>query len=277
MKQCDRSRSYYTSAMREFGVPKFDTEIVSIFPSKMASMGFMGSMGSVDSMDSMDSIYSVRAPSLQLHQHRYPRELVFLGGAPGAGKGTNAAYITGLKTFNAPPIVISDLLNTPACKFLKDRGMMVDDEFVFNTLLRELEKPIYRNGVVIDGFPRTAKQVEYLSHFYDQLDSSKQCVPPSISFIMLHIDETTSVNRQQGRGKQILAANKERCSLKLQPLEVRATDLHVDASKARYAVFEEQLSAIMELGNQFPIIVVDASATIDVVRSNLANEMAVLY
>jgi len=221
----------------------------------------------------MDSIDAGHTFPLQLHH--YPRELVFLGGAPGAGKGTNSSYIAELKKFDAPPIVVSDLLNTTACKLSKDSGIMVDDEFVFNILLQELEKPIYRSGVVIDGFPRTAKQVEYLTHFYNDINSRKY-ISPRISFIMLHIDEATSISRQLERGKQTLAANEERHSLKLQSLEVRITDLHVETSKARYALFREQLTTVKELGNQFPLIVVDASATIDVVRSNLAHEVACL-
>jgi len=201
-----------------------------------------------------------------------PKEIVFLGGAPGAGKGTNSALISKLRGFDAPTIVVSDLLNTPACKLLKDQGVMINDEFVFNELLKELEKPMYRNGVVVDGFPRTAKQAQFLSeHFQNDTFSS-----PKVSFVMLHVDEDASITRQQERGQATMQMNKERASKNLPPLEVRATDVHLDASKARYAVFKEQLNAVMGLGLQFPLVVVDATPSLDVVRRSLASRLASL-
>ena len=44
---------------------------------------------------------------------RFPRELILLGGAPGAGKGTNSDFIRKVRSIDAPPIVISQLLDTP--------------------------------------------------------------------------------------------------------------------------------------------------------------------
>jgi len=202
--------------------------------------------------------------------HEGPREIVFLGGAPGAGKGTNSAYISNLRGFDAPTIVVSDLLNTPACKLLKDQGVMINDEFVFDELLKELEKPIYKNGVVVDGFPRTAKQAKFVSEYFSQLDS------PAISFVMLDVDEDASIKRQQDRGMEAVSFNKRRASFDVPLLEVRSTDLHPEASKARYDTFKEQLNAVMELRAQFPLVVVDASSSLEVVRSSLAAKMAAL-
>jgi len=243
------------------------SEIVSKFPTKIDHRMAPSSFSSLTS----------------LHSHILPqsftpnvRELVFLGGAPGSGKGTNSAYISQLKGFDAPAIVVSDLLNTPTCKQLKENGAMVNDEFVFKALCKELEKPIYRNGVVVDGFPRTSKQAEFLTDFYNQAKSSMHS-PPQISFVMLHIDETASIERQQARGREALAMNEGRISLSLSPpVEVRTTDLNVEASKARYVVFREQLNAVMELTHQFPLVVVDASPPLEVVQANLANQIATL-
>lgn len=213
---------------------------------------------------------------LPLQYNIYPREIVFLGGAPGAGKGTNSSYIAQLRQFSAPTIVVSELLNTSTCKLLKDCGAMIDDNFVFNVLLKELEKPKYRDGVVVDGFPRTAKQAELLNDFYNDQANVFSINPPRMLFVMLHIDESASIKRQQYRGKVTISLNMERASLNLPPLEVRATDVHEEASKARYAVFKEQLSAVMELGQQFPLVVVDASSNIRMVQSQLAHKMATL-
>jgi adenylate kinase len=44
---------------------------------------------------------------------RLPREIIWLGGAPGAGKGTNTPFILRERGIAASPIVTSDLLNAP--------------------------------------------------------------------------------------------------------------------------------------------------------------------
>lgn len=215
---------------------------------------------------SMNLDFSSPIRNIQLQQQQYPREIVFLGGAPGSGKGTNSRHIANLRKFDAPTIVVSDLLNTPACKLLKDRGIMVDDDFVFKTLLKELEKPIYRNGVVVDGFPRTTKQIDFIKNFHDELDCTQQS-PPNISFVMLNVDETTSINRQQARGKEAL--------MLFNAQEVRATDLNIEASKLRYTLFKEQLNTMMtRLSNEFPLIVVDASHPLDIVKADIAREIS---
>src|SRR3954471_9291352 len=86
---------------------------------------------------------------------RFPKEIILLGGAPGAGKGTNTAFIAKARSLTCAPIVMSALLDSPEAKALKDAGHMVGDREVIGLLLRELLKPEYQDGVIIDGFPRT--------------------------------------------------------------------------------------------------------------------------
>lgn len=198
-----------------------------------------------------------------------------MGGAPGAGKGANSSHIAKLRRFSAPTIVVSDLLNTPACKLLKDHGIMVDDEFVFDALLSELQKPIYKNGVVVDGFPRTSRQVELLNKFYDEQAISSSFLAPStrVLFVMLHVDEAISIARQQDRGRQIALQNKSNKTSGKPLIEVRQTDMDIQASKARYQVFKEQYEAVMSLGEKFPLLVVDASEDLEVVQVDLTNQI----
>ena len=42
---------------------------------------------------------------------RFPKEIILLGGAPGAGKGTNTSFISKARGLTYPPIVISALLD----------------------------------------------------------------------------------------------------------------------------------------------------------------------
>src|ERR1044072_3930211 len=55
----------------------------------------------------------------------FPREFIWLGGAPGAGKGTNTPFILQARGITAPPIVISNLLTTPQAVAIKKIGNMV--------------------------------------------------------------------------------------------------------------------------------------------------------
>ena len=86
---------------------------------------------------------------------RFPREFIWLGGAPGAGKGTNTPFIAVARGITAPPIVISGLLTSPHAQAIKNSGKMVGDREVIGLLFDELLSPIYHEGVIIDGFPHT--------------------------------------------------------------------------------------------------------------------------
>ena len=81
---------------------------------------------------------------------RFPKELILLGGAPGSGKGTHTRFITETRGLTCPPVVISNLLTSPEAKKIKDQGLMVGDTEVMGLLLRELLKPEYRDGVILD-------------------------------------------------------------------------------------------------------------------------------
>src|SRR5882724_10658373 len=74
---------------------------------------------------------------------RFPKEIILLGGAPGAGKGTNTAFIAKTRGLTCRPIVISSLLDSPEAKALKDVGNMVGDREVVSLLLRQLLRKEY--------------------------------------------------------------------------------------------------------------------------------------
>src|SRR6516162_9344460 len=95
-------------------------------------------------------------------QLRFPKELILLGGAPGAGKGTNSDFIREVRGITAKPVVISELLSTPEAQAIKASGGMVGDSEVIGLLFRKLLEPEQQNGAILDGFPRTKVQVECL-------------------------------------------------------------------------------------------------------------------
>src|SRR3954462_1513193 len=150
---------------------------------------------------------------------RFPKEIILLGGAPGAGKGTNTAFISRTRGLTCQPIVISALLDSPEAKALKDAGNMVGDREVVGLLLRQLLRKEYHDGVILDGFPRTNVQVECLKLLVDKMHAlrsefyntplSIHFRNPTIHIMVLFVDETESVVRQLKRGRQTLTHNTE--------------------------------------------------------------------
>ena len=100
----------------------------------------------------------------------FPREILWLNGAPGSGKGTHTKTAMKYRDFTAGPIVVSDLLKSPAARKRIDAGMLVGDREVTYLVIKSLLKPIYENGVVVDGYPRTKVQVECLKLLYNKLN-----------------------------------------------------------------------------------------------------------
>ena len=181
----------------------------------------------------------------------FPKELILLGGAPGSGKGTQTRFIMNARGLTCPPVVVSSLLNSPEAQKIKDDGRMVGDQEVIGIVLRELLKPEYRDGAVLDGFPRTNVQVETLKLLVDQvveLHNQFAETPKAINFrrptihaMVLFVGEKTSVARQLQRGKEIELHNQEVAETGIgQALELRATDLDPDKARRRYQVFKEQ-------------------------------------
>jgi adenylate kinase len=107
---------------------------------------------------------------------RFPKELILLGGAPGAGKGTNADFIRELRGITAEPIVVSALLDSPEAQKLKSQGGMVGDREVVGILIRKLLEPEQQNGAILDGFPRTKVQLECLKLLFDKWPLVKNSV-----------------------------------------------------------------------------------------------------
>src|SRR5215204_6458939 len=167
---------------------------------------------------------------------RFPKEIILLGGAPGAGKGTQTQFISQARGLTCPPIVISELLTTPEMEKLKAHGMMVGDKEVVSLLLRKLLEPTYRDGVVLDGFPRTPVQVECLKLFvdrigelHDQFANTPMAIHfrrPTIHAMVLFVSESTSIARQLARGREIAEYNRKVAETGIgTTIELRATDL----------------------------------------------------
>jgi len=215
----------------------------------------------------------------------FPKELILLGGAPGAGKGTNTPFIMEARDLTCEPIVVSSLLDSPEMKAIKEAGELVGDREVIRLILEEMMKEDYRDGAILDGFPRTFVQVEFMkllyhkllhlrSEFYDTKFRTR-FRQPSIHIMMLFIDENESVDRQLLRGRQVKAHNEEVRSTGIGSLqELRSTDLDSDAAKRRYRVFKEKTyDALQSLREIFHYHFINAQCPLPEVRDNILKEL----
>ena len=216
---------------------------------------------------------------------RFPKEIILLGGAPGAGKGTNTAFIAKTRSFTCRPIVMSTLLDSPEARALKDAGHLVGDREATGLLLRELLKPEYHDGVIIDGFPRTTVQVECLKLLVDEMHALRReffNTPlsihfrhPTIHIMVLFVEEKESIARQLKRGRETLAHNEEvRRTGVGQLRDDRPTDHDEVLARRRYQAFKEQTwDALQSLEALFHYHFVNAQGPLETVEQNILQEL----
>lgn len=117
-------------------------------------------------------------------------------GAPGAGKGTQAQFLT--KQFNIPQISTGDMLRaaikaqTPMGKMAKefmDAGKLVTDEIIIGLVQDRIQEADCANGFLLDGFPRTVPQADALKSAGVAIDA----------IIEIDVPDSEIVNRMAGR------------------------------------------------------------------------------
>jgi len=121
-------------------------------------------------------------------------------GAPGAGKGTQAQFLT--KQFNIPQISTGDMLRaavkaqTPMglkAKECMDSGALVSDEIVVGIVRDRLQEADCEQGFILDGFPRTVPQADALQDVLADLGKELDSV------VSLVVDTDALVERLTGR------------------------------------------------------------------------------
>ena len=94
--------------------------------------------------------------------------IIFLG-APGSGKGTQAAYVA--QKLNLVHIATGDLFRQAVeqgtglgmkVKSYMEKGVLVPDQITIQVVLERIAAPDCEAGVILDGYPRNLKQAEAL-------------------------------------------------------------------------------------------------------------------
>ncbi len=121
-------------------------------------------------------------------------------GAPGAGKGTQAAKL--VQTYGLAHISTGDILRaavaagTPlgmTAKSYMDKGELVPDLVVIGLVKARLQEPDTQNGFILDGFPRTVAQADALDRELEALGKQLDAV------ISIEVDRQALIDRLTAR------------------------------------------------------------------------------
>ena len=179
--------------------------------------------------------------------------LVLLG-APGSGKGTQAARLK--EHLQVPHISTGDLLRAEvvagsklglAAKEVMARGELVSDEILLGMLEDRFSRPDTRGGFILDGYPRNLAQA-------DALDGLLQRIGQPMDYaVQLEVAQDLLVERIAGRAKQ----------------EGRADDAP-EAVRKRLQVYDEQTAPVIGFYRQHgQLTVVDGVGSLDEVFTRI--------
>lgn len=125
---------------------------------------------------------------------------LILLGAPGAGKGTQAKKLS--QKLCIPHISTGDIfrnnmingteLGIKAKEYI-DKGMLVPDELTISIVKDRLIQEDCKNGFILDGFPRTIPQAEYLEKTLIEIGTDMDHV------INIHVADGEIIERMSGR------------------------------------------------------------------------------
>jgi adenylate kinase len=132
---------------------------------------------------------------------------VLLLGAPGVGKGTQAQRL--MADYNIPQISTGDILRDniargtdlgKAAKGLMDQGQLVPDEIVNDMVGARLTQPDVQNGYILDGYPRTLGQAQWLdAHLSATAVEHQLGAALPLVAINIRVDEQELLRRITGR------------------------------------------------------------------------------
>ena len=121
---------------------------------------------------------------------------IILLGAPGAGKGTQAQFLT--EKYNIPQISTGDMLRAAIkegtelgklAKAAMDAGELVTDEIIIGLVQERIAQDDCKNGYLLDGFPRTLAQADAITNAGIQIDA----------VIEIDVPDSEIVQRMSGR------------------------------------------------------------------------------
>jgi adenylate kinase len=144
---------------------------------------------------------------------------LILLGAPGAGKGTQAAFLC--RRFGIPQISTGDMLRTAvkagtplglAAKKVMDSGALVSDDIIIGLVKERIAQPDCAAGFLFDGFPRTIVQADALKSAGIKVD------------YVLEIDVPDSAIIERMSGRRVHVASGRTYHVRFNPPRIAGAD-----------------------------------------------------
>src|SRR5882724_3641065 len=178
---------------------------------------------------------------------------LILLGAPGAGKGTQAAFIC--ERFGIPQISTGDMLRAAvkagtalgvAAKKVMDSGALVSDDLIIGLVKERLKQPDCANGYLFDGFPRTIPQADAMKEAGVGIDYVLEIAVPDEAIVERMSGRR--VHPASGRTYHVKfnpPKNAGKDDLSGEPLIQREDDKEETVTK-RLAVYHQQTEPLVE-------------------------------
>lgn len=125
---------------------------------------------------------------------------LILLGPPGAGKGTQAAWI--VSRYRIPQLSTGEMLREAVAKgtevgrqakTVMERGELVSDEIINRIVAERIDEPDCAKGFILDGFPRTVPQAKALDRMLAERGLKLDAV------VEIRVDDDALVERISGR------------------------------------------------------------------------------
>ena len=179
--------------------------------------------------------------------------VIFLG-APGAGKGTQASYLS--RTKGIPKISTGDMLRSAVhddsplgqkVKAIMKEGGMVDDETMLTLIRERITRPDSSEGFILDGYPRNRHQAEALEKI---LPENSRVVPINIQASEEEVVKRIAGRRSCPNGHIYNVhlhppAEDEKCDLDGSPL-FRRNDDSEDVVRKRIATYKKETLPLID-------------------------------
>ncbi len=205
---------------------------------------------------------------------------IVLLGAPGAGKGTQAAKI--IETYRVPHISTGDILRaavanaTPLgleAKRYMDAGELVPDSVVIGLVKSRLSEPDAEAGFILDGFPRTTAQAEALDA---ELESLGKTIEAAVA---ITVDPEVIVGRLTSRrtcracGRITNAAEGDTCTVCGGELYQRDDDNEATV-RNRLEVYERSTAPLIDYyGGKGVLHAIDGDRPVEIVWADVERAL----
>ena len=208
---------------------------------------------------------------------------IIMLGAPGAGKGTQAAMI--MEKYGLPHISTGDIFraNIKAgtelgnkAKAYMDKGQLVPDSLTIDLVMDRISQPDCNGGYILDGFPRTIPQAVSLTNALRDRGETLDCA------INVHVPDERIVSRMSGRRACPVCGHTyhmvfappekegicDKCGSEL----ILRNDDKPDTVKKRLAVYHNQTQPLIEYyGRQRILRTVDGTKDMEDVFQDITN------